>query len=171
VTTEADYTPAEWRLLMEAPGAAALAVIAADKSGIFGMAREIMAVSDRLEREHETAATTNQLIAAVLAYADREEPPGATVPNDDAGAGDEGRQADPARAKADAIERATKIAALLSEKSTPEEADGFKRWLLDIAQTAANASKEGGFLGIGGTRVSAEEAAALDELRTALGMT
>jgi hypothetical protein len=33
----------------------------------------------------------------------------------------------------------------------------------------AEASKEGGFLGIGGTRVSAQEQQALDEIRAAVG--
>jgi hypothetical protein len=172
MTTEADYTPDEWRLLVEAPGTAALAVIAADKSGIFGMAREITAVSDRLESEHEQAGTSNELIAAVLARAGREESPG----DADAEAGEtetseEGARADTERAKADAIERARGVATLLAAKSTPEEADGFKRWLLTIAETAANASKEGGFLGIGGTRVSEDERAALEELKAALGVT
>jgi hypothetical protein len=32
----------------------------------------------------------------------------------------------------------------------------------------AEASKEGGFLGIGGTRVSAEEQAAIDEIKAAV---
>jgi len=33
----------------------------------------------------------------------------------------------------------------------------------------AEASKEGGFLGIGGTRVSAQEQQAIDEIRAAVG--
>jgi hypothetical protein len=38
--------------------------------------------------------------------------------------------------------------------------------ILSVAQAAAEASKEGGFLGIGGTLVSSDEQAALDRLRT-----
>jgi hypothetical protein len=40
--------------------------------------------------------------------------------------------------------------------------------LLDVAQKTAEASKEGGFLGIGGVRVSDQEKAAIEEIRTAL---
>jgi hypothetical protein len=47
-------------------------------------------------------------------------------------------------------------------------ADGYKRWILDIARTVA-AAKTGGFLGIGAKSVVDEqEQAALDELAAAL---
>jgi hypothetical protein len=49
-------------------------------------------------------------------------------------------------------------------------ADGFKRWILDLAQTVA-AAKTGGFLGIGAKSVvDAQEQAALDDLATALAL-
>jgi hypothetical protein len=40
--------------------------------------------------------------------------------------------------------------------------------LSKVADNAANAAKEGGFLGFGGTRVSAPEQAFLDELKAVL---
>jgi len=43
-----------------------------------------------------------------------------------------------------------------------------RRWLYGIADKVANAAKEGGFLGFGGTRVSEDEQAFLTDLRTAL---
>lgn len=47
-------------------------------------------------------------------------------------------------------------------------ADGYKKWILDIAKTVA-ATKTGGFLGIGGkSEVDEHEQAALDELAAAL---
>jgi hypothetical protein len=49
-------------------------------------------------------------------------------------------------------------------------ADGFQRWILDIAGTVA-AAKTGGFLGIGAKSVvDAQEQAALDELAAALAV-
>mgnify|MGYP003530466220 CR=1 FL=1 len=38
--------------------------------------------------------------------------------------------------------------ALVGSKASPAEADAYKRMLVGIAQKAAEASKEGGFLGI-----------------------
>jgi hypothetical protein len=49
-------------------------------------------------------------------------------------------------------------------------ADGYRRWLLDAARRAAE-TKSGGFLGIGAkAEVDEKEQAALDELKSILGM-
>ena len=51
---------------------------------------------------------------------------------------------------------------------SPAEAAAYKATILAVAKAAAEASKEGGFLGIGGTLVSKDEQAALDQLGAAL---
>ena len=51
---------------------------------------------------------------------------------------------------------------------SPAEARSYKDAILSVAQAAAEASKEGGFLGFGGTLVSKEEQAAIDALKAAL---
>ena len=51
----------------------------------------------------------------------------------------------------------------------PEDAAGFKRWLQDVAQKAAEAGTEGGFMGFGGVAVSDAEKATLAEISGALG--
>ncbi len=58
---------------------------------------------------------------------------------------------------------------LAESKATPEEVDAYKRFVMTVAQAAASAHKEGGFLGIGGEQVSEKERAALDELRGVIG--
>jgi hypothetical protein len=55
-------------------------------------------------------------------------------------------------------------------RKSPAEAEECKRWLVSMAQKTAEAAKEGGVLGIGGTRVSQWEAEAIKELATALGI-
>ncbi len=59
---------------------------------------------------------------------------------------------------------------ILGAKATSEEADAFRHWLLDVAGAAADAAKEGGFMGFGAVQVSEGEKRMIDELRTALGM-
>jgi hypothetical protein len=59
---------------------------------------------------------------------------------------------------------------ILLAKAAPEEADAFRRWLLDVAQGAADAAKEGGFMGFGAERVSEGEQKMLDQLRSKLGV-
>jgi hypothetical protein len=43
--------------------------------------------------------------------------------------------------------------------------------MVEIAQDAADAAKEGGFMGFGAEQVSAGEQRMLDQLRTTLGVT
>ena len=59
---------------------------------------------------------------------------------------------------------------ILTAKATPEEAGAFRQWLIDSAQATADAAKEGGFMGIGATRVSEGEQAMLTKLREILGV-
>ena len=55
------------------------------------------------------------------------------------------------------------------DKAKPDEAQGFNQWLVAVAQKVAEAAKEGGFLGFGGTQVSEQEAATIKDLSTTLG--
>ena len=49
-----------------------------------------------------------------------------------------------------------------------DEESAYKRFVLGVAQAAAEAHKEGGFIGIGGKRISDEERVALDEIEAML---
>ena len=51
--------------------------------------------------------------------------------------------------------------------NTPSEARNYGTLLVDVAVKTAEASKEGGFLGYGGRRVSKEEQEAIDAIRSA----
>ncbi len=57
---------------------------------------------------------------------------------------------------------------IATEKATPEDAAAIREWLLVAAQEAANAAKEGGFMGWHAERVSAGEQKMLDSLREVL---
>jgi hypothetical protein len=59
--------------------------------------------------------------------------------------------------------------ATLEAKASPGEVDAYKTFVMTVAQAAAGAHKEGGFLGIGGQQISDAENQALDEISGALG--
>ena len=157
MSTKADYTKEEWELLLKAPLMAAMAVVAASPSGPIGVVQEMFAVGKGLLAGAE--GTTNPLIAAVVADVKAGTRP--SMPAE--------RPHDLAQAKAQALGACREVAALLARKA-PAEAEGVTRWLLGTAQRAAEAAKEGGFLGIGGVRVSDAEKAALAEVAGALGV-
>ena len=54
---------------------------------------------------------------------------------------------------------------IVTEKASPEEAADYKAWVLESAQKAAEAAKEGGFFGIGAVLVSEGEANMLAKLQ------
>ena len=69
------------------------------------------------------------------------------------------------------VEELGAVNELVTAKATPEEAEAFRRWLVAAAQAAADAAREGGFMGFGAEQVSAGEQQMLDRVRGALGMT
>jgi hypothetical protein len=66
-------------------------------------------------------------------------------------------------------ERLRAALVVLKRKATPDDLDAYKGFVLAVAQTAAEAHREGGFVGIGGEEVSEREQAALDEISALLG--
>src|SRR4029453_9624075 len=62
------------------------------------------------------------------------------------------------------LEELAEVNRIVSEKATREDAAAVRQWLLAAAQAAANAAKEGGFLGFHAERVSEGEQRMLDRL-------
>jgi hypothetical protein len=160
VTTKADYTAEEWELIIRAPFMAGMAVVAASPSGPIGMVKEIFAVG-RVLAEGSGEGSTNELINALVADVKGGHRPAASTES----------ISSVEEAKDLGMKACREVAALLARKAPAAEAEGFKRWLLTAAQGVAEAAKEGGFLGIGGVRVSDAEKAALGEIAGALGVT
>ncbi len=64
-----------------------------------------------------------------------------------------------------------RVVQLLDAKAEPQEAEGYKRWLLDIAVVVARAGKEDqGFLGMGGVMVNDKERFAYKAIADTLGL-
>ena len=160
MTTKSDFTTEEWNQIRRAPFMAGLAVVAASPSGPFGLIKEMFAVGKMLA-EVKTQGASNELVKALVSELE-------TGARDPASA--ELQDKSPDQVKSLAIQNLGQITALLEKKATPEEVQGFKQWLVAVAQKVAEAAKEGGFLGFGGTQVSDQEATTIRELSTALGV-
>ena len=57
---------------------------------------------------------------------------------------------------------------LVRDRATTDELADYREFVLAVAQRAAEADKSGGFLGIGGERVSGDEQQAIADITTAL---
>jgi hypothetical protein len=69
------------------------------------------------------------------------------------------------------IEAARIAGAILSIEADPADGDRVRAWFLSVAQVVAEATWEGGVLGIGGEHVSQQEREAIAAIRDALGVT
>jgi hypothetical protein len=158
MTTKADFTDAEWETLRRAPMVAGMAITLADPGGPIEVVKETSAVlkfmtAESAERDDLVGAVASDLRALVQ---QRKSPVRDFKP----------RGATAAKEILDELSRANAIAA---EKATPEEAQTYRDWLLECARRAAEAAKEGGFMGFNAVRVSEGEQRMLAELAGALG--
>jgi hypothetical protein len=158
---KADFTADEWALLCKSPILTALVVVASSPSGPFGVLKEMFAVG-KLIAETKGKGGGDALVSAVVADVTSREGMEQAKPTEIQGK-------KPEEAKAYALEQLKKAAALVEQKA-PADAAGFKQWLQEVATRVANASKEGGFLGFGGTLVSEQEQQALAATASALGV-
>ena len=159
---KADFTLEEWQLVLSLPQVASLYLALASPSGPLGLVQEMIASTKGIV-EALKASSGNELIDAVAAdirdkaeKREKLEPP--LKPSND-----------PNEMKTQCLQACRDVAALLAQKA-PSDAEPYKQWVYQSAQNSANAAKEGGFLGIGGERVSEAETAALKEIAIALGI-
>ena len=156
MSTKADFNADQWDLLRTSPMMAAVLVMTASPSGPVGLVQESAAAGRMILDAANTAQTP--LLKSLAddmksTMSITKAPPGAT----------------PAAVQEASTEILRRTSELLGQKATPEEATEVKGWLAKIAQATAEATKEGGFLGFGGTLVSAEETAAIARVFSSLG--
>src|SRR5215813_2892635 len=150
-----NFTPDEWKLLLESVMMAGIAVSAAEPSGLWGLLKESFAKGNALMTAKMDPGA-DALIKAVVADFDTSE--GRSTARD--GLKEKLTGSKPSEIKAKCIE--------MVDAKAPGDAAAFKGWLRQISQHVAEASTEGGFLGIGGVRVSEAEKATLNDISSAL---
>ncbi|WP_018351515.1 hypothetical protein [Longispora albida] len=74
----------------------------------------------------------------------------------------------PERGLTEVLTRARRAAVVLAAKAEPEDAIAYRIWIGRIAGTVAEAAKSGGFIGLGGERVTPAERRFLEQLDAAL---
>ena len=155
MTSKQDFTDQEWTRIRRAPLVAGVAISLADPGGPIEVAKESMATlrSATLPPSEEELLASVALEVQALAQ-QRQNPLADFRP----------------RSGQQVLEELRGVNEIVTAKATPEEAEAFRRWLLAAAQAAADAAKEGGFLGFGGEQVSAGEQRMLDQVRAALGV-
>ena len=165
MATKSSFTAEEWGKLLSSPMIAGMAITAADPSGVWGLLKEGMAGGWALLEARQNAQA-NPLVKAVaedFATAEGRTAARTALQTRFTGAKLEGL-------KDAALAELRAISSILDAKA-PEDAAAFKTWLQEVAQKAAEAGTEGGFLGFGGVAVSELEKATLAEISAALSRT
>lgn len=159
MTTKSDFTDEEWARIRRAPFVAAMAISIADPGGPIEVAKETMASFRSASvppSEEELLLSAAHDIQAMVQQ--KKNPMGGFKPTNAALAGQQ------------VLDELHTVNEIVAAKATQEEAAAFRRWLIATAQAAADAAKEGGFLGFGAEQVSKGEQAMLDQLGSTLGM-
>jgi hypothetical protein len=158
MTTKSDFTEEEWIRVRRAPFVAGMAISLADPGGPIELAKESAASL----KSATNPPTREQLLAEIALDVQamtqqRQNPLSGFKPTNAATAGQQ------------ILDEPQAVSAIVSSKATADEIPAFKQWLLTTAQAAADAAKEGGFMGFHAIQVSQGEAAMLDQVRSAIG--
>ena len=159
MTSKADFSEEEWMRLKRAPFVAGMAISLADPGGPIEVVKETAATLKTVQNAAESGGRgdlVDALAQEVVAETRQRENPL------------HGFKAKGALAGQEILEELGEVNRIVSGKAAPEEADAYRGWLQEAAQEAANAAKEGGFMGFRAERVSEGEQRMLDKLAEAL---
>ena len=156
MTTKDAFTEEEWTRVVRAPLVAGLAISLADPGGPIEAAKESMATLKNATNPPSREQLLAEVALEIQAMAQQHTNPlKGFKPRTDPGE--------------EVLAELGAVQGIVAVKATPEEASAFGQWLVTAAQAAADAAKDGGFLGFGGEQVSAREQAMIDRVRTTVG--
>lgn len=158
MTTKEDFTEDEWRRIVRAPFVAGMAISLADPGGPIEATKETMATLKQATSPPSREQLLAEVALEVQAMVQAKQSPlsGYRPTGDGSPAGEQ------------VLEELRAVQALVAAKAAPEETAAFGRWLVAAAQAAAEAAKEGGFMGFGAVLVSEREEAMLVQVRAAV---
>ena len=158
MTSKADFSEDEWTRIKRGPFVAGMAISLADPGGPIELVKETAATLKSVRsagaggRGELVDAAAQELVAET---GQRKNPLHDFKPKG-------------ALAGQEILEELGEVNRMVSAKATAEEAAAYREWLLTAAQEAANAAKEGGFMGFHAERVSEGEQRMLDKLAEVL---
>jgi len=144
MTGKADFTPQEWEVVLEGPPSAGMIVVTAQRGGTI---RETFAIAKayvEARQQHGESELLDEIVAAKPEL-------------------DHTRYHSVAELKQHGLQHLRDAVELLERKATPAEVEGYRRFVLTLADKVASAHREGG------ASVGDAERAAIAEISTSLG--
>jgi hypothetical protein len=143
MTGKADFTEQEWELVLEGPPSAGMIVVTAQRGGAI---RETLAIARayvEARRQHGESELLDEIVAAKPEI-------------------DHTRYHSAEELKQHGLQHLRDAAELLERKATPDEVEGYKRFVLTLADKVANAHRKDG------ASISEAERSAIDEISKSL---
>ena len=144
MTTSADFTPEEWELILEGPTAAGLMVITAERGGMFRETFSMSKAYAEARSQHGESALLDEIVS--------------TKPKVD-----RTKMGSFEELKEHTLGKLRDAVAALESKATPDEVDGYGRFVVALAKRVAAAHEEHD------QRVSDAEEAAVTLIADAVG--
>lgn len=159
MTTKNDFSEEEWTRIVRAPFVAGLAIALADPGGPIEAAKESMAMIKSATNPSTREQLVSEVVLDIQAEVQQKRNPLEGYRPTSPGTAPAGDQV---------LVELKEVRAIVAARATPDETAAFGQWLVDSAQAAADAAKEGGFLGFGAKQVSEGELHMLDQVRAAV---
>jgi len=144
MTTKAAFSPEEWKAVLEGPPSAGMIVVTASRGGMF---RETIAMS-KAYVEARALHGQSELLDEIVAAKPK---------------ADHTRYRSPDELRDNGLQHLRTAVGLLESKATADEVDGYRSFVLALANKVAVAHREDG------QDVSPAEAEAIDQIAAALG--
>ena len=145
MTGKPEFSSEEWELILQGPPTAGVMVVAAERGGAF---RETLALAKSYvdaRRHHGESELLDEIVSAKPEL-------------------DHTHYATPQELREHGLQHLRDAVALLEQKSSPEEVDAYKRFVINLATSVAGAHREHG------VAISDKEQATVDEIAKALGV-
>jgi hypothetical protein len=146
VTSKADFTEQEWKLVLEGPPTAGTIVATAQRGGTFREALAMGKAYTDARKQHGASELLDEIVSARPQV-------------------DHSRFSSPEELKEHGLQLLRDAVAVLESKATPEEVDAYKRFVVSLAERVAAAHREEG------ATVSPAEQSALDDISATLNTT
>ena len=157
MTTKADFPDEDWVRVVRAPFVAGMAITLADPGGPIEAAKESMASIKAATNPPSREQLLSEIALDIQAQVQQHHNPVKGYrPAGSAPVGDQ------------ILQELGDVRGIVNEHATPEEAAAFGDWLVSTAEAAAEAAKEGGFMGFKAELVSERETEMIEKVRSAV---
>src|SRR5271166_2661134 len=123
MTTKQDFTPAEWKQVLEGPPSAGMLVITAAHGGMFRETVSMAKAYTEAREHHGQSELLDEIVAAKPKV-------------------DHTRYGSPEELKEHSLAHLRDAVALLETKATPQECAEYRSFILKLAERVASAHKE-----------------------------